>query len=127
MPGITKEEVIAYLSALGPAGIQELLLELEDLWGIERIAVGHRHAPICMGPPVEMGIPVDFEVVLRDVCGQRIPVMKAVRELLGLSLADARALVDRAGEVVVAADLSRDEAERFAARLREAGAKVEVR
>ena len=124
MSGITKQQLIDYLSALSPDGLQDLLLELEDRWGMERLAVGV--PPVDMGMPIEMGIPCGFALILRDAGDRRIHVMKVLRELYGVGLKEAKAMVERAGDLVLAEDLIGDEAERMAARLREVGAKVEV-
>ncbi len=124
MSEITKEEVIAYLSALRSSDLQDLILELEDRWGIERLAT--QPFPVHMGMPIEMGVPCGLTLILRDAGERRIPVMRTLRELFGVGLREAKSMVEAAGELVLAEDLDRDEVEAILARLREVGAKVEV-
>lgn len=124
MSEVSKQEVIAYLSALRPAELQDLILDLEDVWGIERLASPDQF--VIMGT-VEMGMPAGFEVVLRGVDGSRIGLMKALRECFGLSLRVAKDMVDGAGELVIAVDLNKPEADGLAKRLRAAGAVIEIR
>jgi large subunit ribosomal protein L7/L12 len=123
MSGITKAQVIDYLSALTPDELQDLLLELEDLWGMEPIAFG----PISptMGVPIDMGIP-GLRLILRDAGERPIHVMKALRELYAVSLKEAKAMVDGAGDLVLTEDLDPIDLEHTITRLREAGATVEV-
>lgn len=124
MSGITKQQVIDYLSALSPDGLQDLLLELEDLWGMERLAVGV--SPVDMGAPIDMGVPRAYELILRDVGDRRVHVMKVLRELYGVGLKEAKSMVERAGDLVIAEYLHGDVAHHMAARLRDVGAKVEI-
>lgn len=124
MSGITKAQVIDYLSALTPDELQDLLLELEDLWGMEPIAVG----PISptMGVPIDMGMPPGLTLILRDAGERPIHVMKALRELYAVSLKEAKAMVDGAGDLVLTEELDPIDLEHTVTRLREAGATVEV-
>lgn len=126
---VTREEVIAYLSGLGPRELQELILELEDLWDIERPFIGRRARPT-MGTPwperVETRWAVVSELVLSSAGARRVQVMKAIREVTPIGLAEARALVEGAPSVVL-----RDHPEpEMLALLRELealGATVEIR
>lgn len=68
----------------------------------------------------------EFDVVLADVGAQKIKVIKVVRELTGLGLADAKGLVDGAPKTVKEA-VAKDEAESMKAKLEEVGAKVELK
>lgn len=68
----------------------------------------------------------EFDVVLESAGASKIKVVKAVREITGLGLKDAKDLVDNAPKVVKEA-VSKDEAEEVKAKLEEAGASVEVK
>ena len=68
----------------------------------------------------------EFDVVLADVGANKIKVIKVVRELTGLGLGEAKALVDGAPKAVKEG-LSKDEAEAAKAKLEEVGAKVELK
>lgn len=68
----------------------------------------------------------EFDVVLAEAGAQKIKVIKVVREITGLGLADAKGLVDGAPKTVKEA-VAKDEAEAMKAKLEEVGAKVELK
>lgn len=124
---LTREQVVAYLSALSPAELHELIRELEHIWGLER-SVG---SPSPSGEHREMFMvsnlgPEGWDVVLLEVGPQRIAMIVALREGSNLSLGEARALVD-AAPVTVREELTRWEAGELVERLRAVGATVELR
>lgn len=123
MAEISRADVVAYLEALGSAGLQELILELEDHWDIERPFTGE--VQTTMGVP--MGMPDErwLDVVLIDPGARRVQVMRAIREVVRIELQDTRALLDRT-PAVITRDLSLDEANTLRRELEALGAKVEV-
>lgn len=68
----------------------------------------------------------EFDVVLAEVGAEKIKVIKAVREITGLGLAEAKAMVEGAPKTLKEA-VSKDEAEELKKKLEEAGAKVELK
>ena len=68
----------------------------------------------------------EFDVVLAEVGAEKIKVIKVVREITGLGLGDAKALVDGAPKTVKEA-VAKDEAEEIKKKLEEVGAKVELK
>lgn len=68
----------------------------------------------------------EFDVVLAEVGAEKIKVIKAVREITGLGLGDAKALVDGAPKAVKEA-VAKDEAEEMKKKLEDVGAKVELK
>ena len=68
----------------------------------------------------------EFDVVLAEVGAEKIKVIKVVREITGLGLGDAKALVDGAPKTVKEA-VAKDEAEEMKKKLEEVGAKVELK
>ena len=68
----------------------------------------------------------EFDVVLAEVGAEKIKVIKAVREITGLGLGDAKALVDGAPKTVKEA-VAKDEAEEMKKKLEDVGAKVELK
>ena len=68
----------------------------------------------------------EFDVVLAEVGAEKIKVIKAVREITGLGLGDAKALVDGAPQTVKEA-VAKDEAEEMKKKLEDVGAKVELK
>ena len=124
---ITRDEVVAYLSRLGPAALQDLMLELEDLWGLEKPYTGPEYA--IMGAPLEYYMPPgapEIAVVLLSTGPRRVQVMKTLRETVKLELAAVRELIN-ATPAVVARDVSRDYACELQRELEAVGAKVEIR
>ena len=76
-------------------------------------------APVAAAAPAEVE-KTEFNVVLKEVGGNKIAVIKAVREITGLGLVDAKNMVEKGGVVKEAAP--KDEAEKMVAKLKEAGA-----
>ena len=68
----------------------------------------------------------EFEVILADAGASKLGVIKVVRELTGLGLKEAKALVDEAPKSLKT-DVAKEEAEAMKAKLEEAGAKVELK
>jgi len=124
MPDIEKiAEELGKLTVLEAA---ELVKKLEDEWGVSAAAP----AAVVAAGPAEAAAEeekTDFDVVLTDMGSSKIPVIKAVRELVsGLGLADAKKLVESA-PIPVLEGVSKDAAEEAKKKLEEAGAKIELK
>jgi large subunit ribosomal protein L7/L12 len=127
MAEITKEQVVDYLSNLPVIQIAELVKELEEKWGVSA-------APIAVAGAVAGGgaaaAPVEekteFDVILADAGPSKINVIKAVRELTGLGLKEAKDLVESAPKPIKEG-AGKEEANDIKKKLEEAGAKVEVK
>ena len=104
----------------------ELVKSLEEEWGVSAAApAAAAAAPAAAAEAAEEQ--TEFNVVLAEVGGNKIAVIKAVREVAsGLGLADAKKLVESAPTPVLEA-ASKDDAEAAKAKLEEAGAKVELK
>ena len=99
---------------------------LKETYGIEPAAGG---AVMMAGPAAaaeEVEEQTEFAVILKAAGDQKIKVIKAVREATGLGLKEAKDLVDGAPKAVKEG-LSKDEAEKLAATLKEAGGDVELK
>jgi large subunit ribosomal protein L7/L12 len=126
MADITKEQVIDYLSNLPVMEIAALVKELEGKWGVSAAA------PVAVAGPAAGPAPVveektEFDVHLKSFGDKKINVIKAIRELIpGLGLKEAKELVEGAPSKVKEG-ISKDEAESFAKKLKEAGAEAEVK
>lgn len=106
--------------------VNELKNTLKDEYGIEPAAA----APAVAAAPAEGGAAADegkseYNVVLKDAGGQKIAVIKAVKEATGLGLGEAKAIVDGA-PANVKENVPKDEAEAMKKALEEAGATVEL-
>ena len=107
--------------------VNELKNILKDEYGIEPAAAA---VAVAAGPAAEGGEAADegkseFDVVLKDAGGQKIAVIKAVKEATGLGLGEAKAIVDGA-PATVKEKVAKDEAEAMKKALEEAGATVEL-
>src|SRR5262245_29816168 len=98
MSNLTQEQVVDYLSGLTVMQIVELTKSLEDKWGVKAAPVmvggGGGGAAAADAAPVEEK--TEFTVVLKNAGAQKIQVIKAVREITGLGLKDAKDLVEGA-------------------------------
>lgn len=103
----------------------ELVKSLEEEWGVSAAApAAAAAAPVAAEAAEEK---TEFDVVLTDIGGQKIAVIKAVRGIAsGLGLADAKKLVESAPAPIVTA-VSKEDAEKAKAELEAAGAKVEIK
>jgi large subunit ribosomal protein L7/L12 len=126
MAEITQEQVVDYLSGLTVMQIVELTKSLEDKWGVKAAPVavaGAAPAAAAAAPAEEQ---TEFTVMLKAAGGNKIGAIKAVREITGLGLKDAKDLVEGAPKAVKEG-VSKAEAEEMAAKLKEAGAEVEIK
>ena len=113
------------LVALTVLEVNELKNVLKDEYGIEPAAA----AVAVAGPAADAGAAEDeqteFTVTLKEVGGQKVAVIKAVKELTGRGLGEAKALVDNAPSPIKE-KVSKDDAEAAKKTLEEAGATVEL-
>ena len=114
------------LVALTVLEVNELKTVLKDEYGIEPAAAA---VAVAAGPAAEAGPAADekseFTVKLADAGAQKVAVIKAVKEITGLGLGEAKAIVDGA-PANVKEKVSKDEAESAKKLLEEAGASVEL-
>ena len=125
----TTEDWIEELKSISVLELSERIKALEEEFGVSATAVAAA-APAAAaagdgaGGGEEESTTVD--VVLNDVGGQKVPVIKVVRAATGLGLKEAKALVD-AAPGPVREGIERDEAEKLKSDLEEAGASVELK
>ncbi|MBQ6884098.1 MAG: 50S ribosomal protein L7/L12 [Clostridia bacterium] len=101
--------------------LNELVKALEEEFGVSAAApVAVAAAPAAAAAPVEEK--TEFNVVLKDFGANKIAVIKAIREITGLGLVEAKTLVEKLGTVKEA--VAKDEADKIIAKLKEAGATV---
>jgi large subunit ribosomal protein L7/L12 len=127
MADVTKEQVVDFLSKMSVLDLSGLTKELEDQWGVKAapIAMAGAAAPAAAAaaPAAEQ---TEFTVTLTEAGGNKIGVIKAVREVTNLGLKEAKDLVDGAPKVVKEG-VSKADAETIKKKLVEAGAKVDVK
>ena len=124
---MNKAEIIEAIKAMNVLELSDLVKELEEVFGVSAaaptaVAVAGGAAPAAEAVEEK----TEFDVILADVGSEKIKVIKVVREITGLGLADAKALVDGAPKTVKEA-VAKEEAEEIKGKLEEAGAKVEIK
>ena len=123
---MTKEEVIDYLSNLSVLEIAGLVKDLEEKWGVSAAAPVAAAAPAAAAAAAPVEEKTEFDVVLTEVGGNKIAVIKEVRAITGLGLKDAKDLVDGAPKAIKSG-IAKDEAEKIKEPVEKAGAKVEIK
>jgi len=121
------EQFISYVEKLSVLELSKLVKALEDRLGVSAaapVAVAAAPAAAAAAPAAEEK--TEFDVILADVGGNKIGVIKAVREATGLGLMDAKKLVEEAPKAVKEG-ISKDDAKALKEKLEAAGAKVEVK
>ena len=117
--------MIEELKALSVLELSELVKAVEEEFGVSAAAAVAVAAPAAGGAAAAEE-KTEFDVVLADVGANKIKVIKVVRELTGLGLGEAKALVDGAPGTIKEA-VAKEDAEAMKAKLEEAGAKVELK
>ena len=106
--------------------LAELVKALEEEFGVSAAAMAAAPAAAGAAEAAKEEEQTEFTVILKAAGESKIPVIKAVRELTGLGLKDAKDLVDSAPKAIKE-NVSKEEAEAIAKKLTEAGAEVELK
>ena len=120
---LTNEQIIEAIGQKTVLEVVELIKAMEEKFGVTAAA-----ATVAAAGPAAAAVEeqTEFNVVLADAGEKKVNVIKAVRELTGLGLKEAKAVVDSAPGMVKEG-VSKDEAEAAKKALEEAGAKVELK
>ena len=119
--------ILEEIKALTVLDLSELVHAIEDEFGVSAaapVAVAAAAAPGAAAPAAEEK--TEFDVVLAEIGAEKIKVIKVVREIAGLGLAEAKAAVEAAPKAIKEG-VSKDEAEELKKKLEEVGAKVELK
>ena len=116
--------MIEEVKSLTVLELNELVKALEEEFGVSAAAMAARAAGGAAAPAAEEK--TEFDVVLAEIGAEKIKVIKVVREITGLGLGEAKALVEAAPKAVKEG-VSKDEAEELKKKIEEAGAKVELK
>ncbi|MCQ2455340.1 MAG: 50S ribosomal protein L7/L12 [Clostridia bacterium] len=116
--------MIEELKTLTVLELSELVKAVEEEFGVSAAAAVAVAAPAAGGAAAEEKS--EFDVVLAEAGAEKIKVIKVVREITGLGLADAKAMVDGAPKTLKEA-VSKEDADAMKAKLEEVGAKVELK
>jgi large subunit ribosomal protein L7/L12 len=127
MSEVTQEQVVTYIKNMSLMDAANLVKKLEDELGVTAaapMAMVAGAAPAAGAAAVEEK--TEFTIVLEDPGPERVKAIKVVRELTGLGLKEAKALVDAAPKSVKDG-ISKQEAEDAKKKLEEAGAKASIK
>ena len=116
--------MIEEVKALSVLELSELVHALEETFGVSAAAAAVAAAPAAAAAAVEEK--TEFDVVMTDFGAEKIKVIKEVRGITGLGLADAKALVEGVPAKIKEA-VSKEDAEALKAQLEAVGAKVELK
>ena len=123
---ITKDQLIEAIESMTVLELSELVSTLEDKFGVSAAAPVAVAAGPVAGGEAAAEEQTEFTVILAGAGDKKIQVIKAVREITGLGLKEAKAVVDGA-PAPVKEGVSKDEAEDVKGKLEAAGASVEVK
>ena len=116
--------MIEEIKAMSVLELSELVHEIEDVFGVSAAAAVAAPAAAAAGPAAEEK--TEFDVVMTDFGSEKIKVIKEVRGITGLGLAEAKAKVEGI-PAVIKEQASKEEAEAIKAQLEAVGAKVELK
>ena len=122
MAKLTNAEFIAAIKELSVLELNELVKACEEEFGVSAAA----GVVVAAGPAVEVEEKTEFDVELTEIGSEKVKVIKAVRELTGLGLKEAKEAVDNAPKVLKQG-VSKEEAEAAKKALEEVGAKVTLK
>ena len=127
---MTNEEILEAISNMSVLELSELVKAIEDKFGVSAAApaagAAAAAAAAAAGAAAAAEEKTEFDVVLKEIGEKKIQVIKAVREITGLGLKDAKALVDGAPKEVKTG-VAKAEAEEMKKKLEDAGATVELK
>ena len=130
MAKLTHEDILAYLEEATILELNDLVKAIEEKFDVTAaapVAVAAAGAEEAAGADAGAAAePTEVNVTLTEVGGTKVAVIKAVREITGLGLVDAKGLVDKAPSVIKE-KVSADEAKEIKEKLEAAGATVEVK
>lgn len=122
---LSKDDLISAIESMTVLELSELVSALEEKFGVSAAAAVAVAAPTA-GGDAAVAEQTEFDVILTSAGDKKIKVIKAVREITGLGLKEAKAVVDGAPKAVKEG-VSKDEAAEIQAKLEEQGASVEVK
>ena len=123
---VSKADILEAISSMTVLDLSELIKEMEEKFGVSAAAAAAAPAAAGAAPAAAAEEKSEFDVHLTAIGDNKVNVIKAVREITGLGLKEAKDIVDAAPKVVKDA-LAKDAAEDAAKKLTEAGATAELK
>ena len=124
---VSKEDILETISNMSVMDVVDLISAMEEKFGVSAAApVAVAAGPAAGGEAAAAEVQTEFDVVLTSFGSSKVPVIKAVREITGLGLNEAKDLVDSA-PANVKEGVEQAEADELKAKLEEVGATVEIK
>ena len=124
------DTIIAEIEKLNVLELVELTKTLQEKWGVSAAPVAAAAGPVVVAEAAPAAAAVEeqteFDAILSEVGPNKINVIKVVREITGLGLKEAKAVVDEAPSAIKEG-VSKEEAEKIAEKMSEVGAKVTIK
>jgi len=124
------DTIIAEIEKLNVLELVELTKTLQEKWGVSAAPVAAAAGPSVAVEAAPVAAPVEeqteFDAILTEIGPNKINVIKVVRELTGLGLKEAKAVVDEAPKPIKEA-VSKEEAQKIAEKMSEVGATVTIK
>jgi large subunit ribosomal protein L7/L12 len=124
------DTIITEIEKLNVLELVELTKTLQEKWGVSAAPVAAAAGPAVAAEAAPVAAPVEeqteFDAILTEIGPNKINVIKVVRELTGLGLKEAKAVVDEAPKPIKEA-VTKEEAQRIAEKMAEVGAKVTIK
>ncbi len=122
---ITKDDILEAVAAMSVMDLNDLVKAFEEKFGVSAAAVAVAAGPAAGGAAAAEE-KTEFDVILQEAGANKVSVIKAVREITGLGLKEAKDMVDGAPKAVKEG-VAKAEAEEAKKKLEEAGAKAELK
>lgn len=122
---VSKEDILQAISEMSVMDVVELIKSMEDKFGVSAAAAVAVAAPVAGGAEA-VEEKTEFTVMMTKAGEKKIEVIKAIREITGLGLKEAKDLVE-AAPAVVKEGVNKDQAAEIKKKLEAAGASVEVK
>ena len=130
MAGLTQEQVVDYIKGISVLELSQLVKKLEEELGVSAAAAMPMAMPMMAGggggAAAAAEEKTEFTVTLTDIGGNKINVIKVVREVTSLGLKEAKDLVESAPKPIKEG-VNKDEAASIKKKFEEAGAKVDIK
>lgn len=123
---VSKEQILEAVANMSVMDICDLVSAMEEKFGVSAAAAVAVAGPAAGGGEAAAEEKTEFDVVMKDIGGNKIAVIKAIRAITSLGLKEAKDMVESA-PVTVKEAVSKDEAETVKKQLEEAGATVETK
>ncbi|MBC3911084.1 50S ribosomal protein L7/L12 [Undibacterium sp. NL8W] len=120
---MSKDDILEAVGAMSVMDLNDLVKAFEEKFGVSAAAVA---GPAAAGPAAAVEEQTEFNVILTEVGANKVGVIKAVREITGLGLKEAKDVVDGAPKAVKEA-VSKADADAAKKKLEDAGAKADIK